>query len=244
MPHRILEINEVAHYLNLVPSEVERLVRDHEIPFERHGSRLVFRKVEIDSWASPRVLSMDERRLRVYHRTTAESESAPFPSQAPVTELLLPEAIEPAMPAKTKASVIREMVKVGARTGRVCDVTELVAQLAAREDVTSTGLPGGLALLHPRSPEDWLFESAFLALGRAIQKIPFGAPDGRPTDLFFLVACPDPRLHLLVLARLCFMAQQTAMLEDLRGATTAEEMQHCIAGAEQEALAKAASRQF
>jgi nitrogen PTS system EIIA component len=69
-------------------------------------------------------------------------------------------------------------------------------------------------------------------LGRTVQPIPFGAPDGRATDLFFLLACPDPRLHLHALARLCVMAQKTDLLVRLRQAPGAEAMYQSTLAAE------------
>jgi nitrogen PTS system EIIA component len=108
--------------------------------------------------------------------------------------------------------------------------------LEAREELCSTGVPGGLALLHARNPEAYLFESAFLALGRTIQQIPFGAPDGQPTNLFFLIGCPDDRVHLHTLARLCMMAQKTDMLSELRQAVDAVAMCDCLIAAERAVL--------
>jgi mannitol/fructose-specific phosphotransferase system IIA component (Ntr-type) len=106
----------------------------------------------------------------------------------------------------------------------------------AREELCSTGLPGGIALLHTRQPEVYLFESSFICLGRTVQPIPFGAPDGQPTDLFFLLAMPDDRLHLHVLARLCLLAQKTPMVEQLRRAAGAEEMHQCLVSSESAVL--------
>ena len=92
-------------------------------------------------------------------------------------------------------------------------------------------------MLHSRRSESYLFEAAFLALGRTIQQIPFGAPDGQPTNLFFLIGCPDDRLHLHTLARLCLMAQKTELLVELRQATDAAAMCDSIIAAEQAVLA-------
>jgi mannitol/fructose-specific phosphotransferase system IIA component (Ntr-type) len=129
------------------------------------------------------------------------------------------------------------MAALAAKTGRVCDPTSLLEGLEAREDLCSTGVPGGLALLHARNPESYLFEEAFLALGRTIQQIPFGSPDGQPTNLFFLIGCPDDRMHLHTLARLCLMAQKTDLLVDLHQAADADSMCDCIIAAEQAVLA-------
>jgi mannitol/fructose-specific phosphotransferase system IIA component (Ntr-type) len=69
-------------------------------------------------------------------------------------------------------------------------------------------------------------------VGRVSHPIPFGAPDRAPTDLFFLLACPDDRLHLHTLARLCLMAQKSELLYRLRTAETAMEMEEEIISAE------------
>jgi mannitol/fructose-specific phosphotransferase system IIA component (Ntr-type) len=99
-------------------------------------------------------------------------------------------------------------------------------------------LPGGLAIPHPRFHQPYLFESSFIVVGRPIQEIHFGAPDGEPTDLIFLLCCQDDRIHLHTLSRLCMMALKTEMLSQLRAAPDATAMRDCIIAAEQEVLAE------
>ena len=236
MPYRTFDLEEVARYLHLSRGDVERLVKDQDIPCERHGPRLVFRKVDIDAWASQRILGLEGRRLADYHQKSSHDTEHIVAQAAIMPEMIRPEFIEPAMTAKTKASVLRQMAALAERTGRVCDPGSLLQGLEAREELCSTGVPGGLALLHARNPESYLFEAAFLALGRTIQQIPFGAPDGQPTNLFFLIACADDRMHLHTLARLCLMAQKTDLLVDLHQAPDASAMCQCIIAAEQAVL--------
>jgi len=237
MPYRTYGLDEVARYLHLSGADIERLVKDKHIPFERHGERLVFRKVDIDSWASQRILGLEGRPLADYHQRSSRGTRQIVPNEAIMPDMIQPGFIEPAMTAKTKASVLRQMVALAEKTGRVCDPQTLLEGLQAREELCSTGIPGGLALLHSRNPESYLFEASFLALGRTIQQIPFGAPDGQPTDLFLLIGCPDDRMHLHTLARLCLMAQKTDLLADLRQVTDADAMCQSILAAEQAVLA-------
>jgi nitrogen PTS system EIIA component len=237
MPYRTFGVDEVARYLHLSRADIERLVSDRDIPCERHGERLVFRKVDIDGWAYQRILGLEGRGLSEYHQKSSRGAQQLVAHEAIMPERIRPEFIEPALTAKTKASVLRQMVGLAEKTGRLCDPRALLQGLEAREELCSTGVPGGLALLHSRNPESYLFDSAFLVLGRTIQQIPFGAPDGRSTDLFFLIGCPDDRLHLHTLARLCLMAQKTDLLADLRQAADAEAMCNCIITAEQTVLA-------
>jgi nitrogen PTS system EIIA component len=123
------------------------------------------------------------------------------------------------------------------RTGLVLDPKGLLTSLEGREELCPTALPGGLALLHPRHHEPYMFEASFIVLGRPIQDIHFGAPDGQPSDLFFLICCRDDRIHLHTLARLCMMAMKTELLSRLRQAADADAMHECILACEQEVLA-------
>jgi excisionase family DNA binding protein len=237
MPYRTFGIEEVARYLHLSRADLDRLVKDQDIPFERHGERLVFRKVDIDAWASQRILGLEGRHLAEYHQKSSRGAQQIVAQEAIMPEMIQPDFIAPALTAKTKASVLRQMAALAEETGRVADSRALLEGLEAREELCSTGIPGGLALLHSRNPESYQFEMAFLALGRTIQQIPFGAPDGQPTNLFFLIGCPDDRMHLHTLARLCLMAQKTDLLVDLRQAVDAEAMCECILASEQAVLA-------
>ncbi len=236
MPHRIFNVEEVGRYLHLGRADVERLIKSQDIPFEKHGDRLVFRKVEVDAWASQRILGLEGRRLAEYHQKTSTATRRFLAREAMMPEMIEPEFIEPAVTAKTKASVLRQMTALAEKTGRLWDAPGLLAGLEAREALCSTGLPGGLALLHSRFPDAYMFESPFIALGRTVQQIPFGAPDGGPTDLFFLLGCPDDRLHLHTLARLCVLAQKTSLLAQLREAPDAAAMHRSILEAEQAVL--------
>ena len=177
MPHRILNSDEVAQYLHLGRAEIERLVKDREIPFETRGGRVMFRLADIDDWASRRILGFNGVRLAEYHRKSSERTRRLLRRETLLPEMIRPKFITPAMTAKTKASVLRDLAALADRTGWVGDMAELVATLQAREQLCPTAVPGGVAFLHPRSPQPYLFQSSFLVLGRTIQPIHFGSPD-------------------------------------------------------------------
>ena len=237
MPFRLLDLEEVANYLHLTPADIEQRVKNREIPFEKRGDRIVFRKAEIDAWASQRILGLPGQRLADYHQETTRFTRKILPQAAILPEMLQSGAIASAMPSKTKASLLRDLVALAEKTGHLSSPEELLASLEAREGLCSTALPGGLALPHPRFHEPYLFESSFIVVGRPVQEIHFGAPDGQPTHLFFLICCQDDRLHLHTLARLCLIVQKTKLLDRLREAPDAETMRNSLIAAEQEILA-------
>jgi PTS system nitrogen regulatory IIA component len=236
MSYQTFTLEEVAEYLHLTLADVERLVENEELPCEERGDRVVFRKQDIDAWASQHILGLQDRGLVEYHQKSTRGTRQVFANEAIMPEMIQAGYIDPALAAKTKASVVREMVALADRTGKLIQRRDLLESLEAREELCSTALPEGLALLHPRHHDPYMFESSFIVLGRPVQEIHFGAPDGQPTTLFFLICCQDDRIHLHTLARLCLMAQKTSLLAQLREAPAAAAMHAHILAAEAQVL--------
>jgi PTS system nitrogen regulatory IIA component len=237
MSYQILSLEAVAEYLHLTPDDVAQRVKCNEIPHEKRGLRIVFSKEEIDLWASQRLLRLSDERLMEYHRKSTHAIREILPRQTLLPDMIQPGFIAPALRAKTKSSILHELVAWAATSGRVSNPQDLVASLETREALCSTGMPGGFALPHPRVSDPYLFETSFIVVGRTVQEIYFGAPDARPTNLFFLICCQDDRLHLHTLARICLMAQKTTILEQLRASSDAPAMHASLLAAEEQALA-------
>ena len=120
------------------------------------------------------------------------------------------------------------------KSGFVYDTEGLFKELVAREAAASTAIGEGVALLHPRFHDPYMFEESFIAYGRSARPIFFGAPDGEGTRHFFLVCSADHEMHLHILARLAILAHGTDLLERLDAATAPEEVPEAIAAAERE----------
>jgi excisionase family DNA binding protein len=236
MPHRAFTLEQLAEYLHISREAAERLVRETDIPHAQRGGRLVFQRGEIDAWASQRILGMPGKRLDAYHEQSMRGTREIFPDDALIPQLLAPGSIDLALTSKTRASVLRDLVKLGERTGHVLDPKELLASMEEREALGSTALPGGIALLHARHHAQYRFDTSFLALGRTVQAVPFGAPDGQPTQIFFLIGCEDERIHLHTLARLCLLAVKTKVIDRLFEVETADDAYDALVTAEQQVL--------
>jgi PTS system nitrogen regulatory IIA component len=104
--------------------------------------------------------------------------------------------------ARTKNSVINAMTSLAADTGWLWDPAGMAEAVKEREDLYPTAMDGGLALMHPRRPLASMLGRPFVAFGRTSRGIPFGAPGGGLTDLFFLIMSTDDAGHLRTLARL------------------------------------------
>jgi hypothetical protein len=77
-------------------------------------------------------------------------------------------------------------------------------------------MEGGVAFLHTRAKDKGKIARPFLVVGRSWEGIPFGAADGAPTYLFFLMGLKYDRLHLPILGRLARALRNPATIAKLR----------------------------
>jgi PTS system fructose-specific IIC component len=121
-----------------------------------------------------------------------------------------------------KSDVIRALAARVAAQGRATDAEALFEDAWAREQKDETGLPGGIAIPHAKSPAVTVPSLAFARLKPGVD---FGAPDG-PADLVFLIAAPDDaaEAHLAVLSKLARSLMLDEFTAGLRAATTPEEV--------------------
>ena len=121
-----------------------------------------------------------------------------------------------------KRAVIERMAGALGAAGRANDTDGLVGAAMAREQQSATGLPGGIAIPHCRSP---YVDTPTIGFARLSPAVDFGAPDG-PADLAFLIAAPDSggQEHMKLLSSLARALVRKDFVESLRNASSADEV--------------------
>jgi PTS system fructose-specific IIC component len=127
-----------------------------------------------------------------------------------------------------KEAVIGLLAGRLAAAGRATDRAGLIAAAMAREAQSATGLPGGMAIPHCRSP---YVDEATIGFARLSPKVDFGAPDG-PADLAFLIAAPESggAEHMKLLSSLARALVRKDFVESLRSASSAAEIVELVEG--------------
>jgi nitrogen PTS system EIIA component len=113
--------------------------------------------------------------------------------------LIQPGLIFPDLPAADRPQLLRVFAERIAAGGLTRDAEELYRKLWEREELGSTALGSGIAIPHCKLPD---IQKGVVALGIVPEGVDFGAADGRPVRLFFLVLSPSQSAaeHLQVLA--------------------------------------------
>lgn len=203
-----LTAHELARRLGLPDSTLERWIRQGRIPVQPVGGECAFDERELRQWADAHRLRYDDRGPQ--HADGDGSAGVSLPDAARCGGLhRLPRAGN-----RTQA-----LAALAARVPGFDDAqrAELVDRLLEREELSSTGIGRGVAVPHPRSPLKEVVDRPLVATGLLPEPVEFGAIDGQPVSVMFLVLAPSIKVHLALLSRLAFCLQDDAFLEVLHG---------------------------
>lgn len=146
------------------------------------------------------------------------------PEDPKLSEIFGPSHVLDQLQASTREEVIKEIVAFVAAKGMVTDPRWLETALTERERMVPTAVGNGVAFLHARHRAVDKFPRQFLMLARSREGVHFGAPDDRPTHLFFLLAFRRDQAHLRWLARLSWICRKRNTVSGLLQAASAEEI--------------------
>lgn len=116
-----------------------------------------------------------------------------------IEEFLHPSAIISRLKASSRDEVLEEMANLLSSVHPELAGLDVFRLLRAREELSSTAMEGSLAIPHAKVPRLLRMYGAF---GRSVQGVDFGAPDGSPSHLFFVLLSPERNAggHLMALA--------------------------------------------
>lgn len=226
MSNDMMDLDQLAAYLRRDVREVTRLASRGHLPGQKIAGKWRFARAEINHWLEGELHGYDEQQL-----TALESGNV-ADGEPLITSLLSEASVAVPLAASTRASVLKQLVTLAEASWQVYDADAILDAIKVREELGSTARAGGVAIPHPRRPLPAALGEAVIAYGRTGSGIPFGAPGGGLTDIYFLVCCRDDRTHLRVLARLSRLLLRPDFLDALRAAETPADTWQVIESAE------------
>jgi PTS system nitrogen regulatory IIA component len=222
-----MDLDQLASYLQRDARDLQKMASRGHLPAHKVSGQWRFHPAEISQWLESQMASFPERQLTALeHGTSHAAQQQPL-----ITSLLSENTMAVPLAAATKASVLKQLVRLAEQSWELLDAEAVYQAVRQREELGSTAMEGGVAIPHPR-PLPNLLGSDVLAYGRLGAPIPFGGPGGGLTDIFFLVCCRDTRTHLSVLARLSRLLRRPGFLDELRSAETVADTLQVIEAAE------------
>ncbi|RZT16407.1 PTS fructose transporter subunit IIABC [Fictibacillus sp. BK138] len=150
-----------------------------------------------------------------------------------ITDLLTKDTIILNLEARSKESVIDELIEQLDAAGKLNDKEEYKKAILARESQSTTGIGEGIAIPHAKTNA---VSQPAIAFGRSHDGIDYESLDGQNAHLFFMIAAYEGANndHLATLSRLSSFLMDTGFRKKLETAATKEEILHAIDAKEKE----------
>ena len=145
----------------------------------------------------------------------------------PLTQLVAPNAIIPALKVNGKKQALQELAAKAAELSGQNERT-IFETLLQREKLGSTGVGNGIAIPHGKLPK---LNKLFGLFARLDRPVDFEALDSQPVDLVFLLLAPEAAGadHLKALARVARLLREPDVVRKLRDSRDAEALYAVLA---------------
>ncbi|AMG04798.1 fructose-specific PTS transporter subunit EIIC [Vibrio mimicus] len=139
-----------------------------------------------------------------------------------INQLINANLIQLDLQANSKQEVFEELINILHAQGRISDKATFLNDIQAREELGNTGFEDGVAIPHAKSAA---VTQPAVAIGVSKKGIGYGAEDGLPSKLFFMIASPDggDDHHIEVLAELSSKLIEEGFIDAFLNAETSEQ---------------------
>lgn len=187
-----LRVRDVARLLNVSEQTVYRWARKGSLPAHRVHDQYLFNRVELQEWAA-----LHKHRVST-ELFTPDGSAEPLPGLQAALER---GGIVHDLPGERREEVLAAVAQLPGIPASV-NRQLLYQLLLAREALASTSVGDGIAIPHPRDPVVVHVDEPLVFLCFLRHTVDFGAMDGRPVEVLFLLLTPSVRDHLRMLSRL------------------------------------------
>jgi nitrogen PTS system EIIA component len=196
-----LKIHEAARLLQVDSDEIARWIREKGLPAHQSHDQFHINSVELQEWALAHGVRFPPELMAVNRASSAPT--------ADLVAALERGGMHRDVPGSKRDEVLANVVQLPGVPERI-DHALLLELLRAREMLASTGLGGGIAVPHPRSPIvlDVAIPPTLLCCFLR-EPVDFGAVDGRPVWVLFLLLSPTVPDHLKMLSQLSYALHDT-----------------------------------
>lgn len=154
-----------------------------------------------------------------------------------ITDLLKSTAIELNADVSSKSEAIDKLIALHGAAGNLTDSEKFKEDILKREEHSTTAIGEGIAVPHAKSSAVKTPALSFITVPAGVD---YSAPDGKKTDLLFMIAATeDGDVHLEILSRLMVMLMDADFANAIRNAKSAEELLKLIDDKETEKYSEA-----
>ena len=218
MARELLTLKQAAVHLKVTISVVREMVNSNLLQTVKNGNTIKIDQAEVDEWLA----SLNEEEVK---KLSLQRSICKF------SDYFKPEYVLLDFEADNKYEAIAEMSKKAKDIGLVRDHRWLYQVVVAREELVSTAVGNGVALLHARHFHPSRIKKPAVLFGRSKEPIEFDALDNQPVGLYFMLLLHNDYQHLFSISYISKnILMSEASLEKLRTAQNGDEVAEVLVG--------------
>lgn len=190
----LIKASEAAEILHTSEKAVIRWIRKDGLPATLVNGIYQINRVDLLEWATDRGIMVPPELF------VAAEADVRFPTLA---EALEAGGINCRVPGDDKLSALRNVVGL-LKLPPHLDPEFLLQVILAREALGTTAIGDGIAIPHVRNPILLNKPSPAITLCFLEQPVDFGALDGKPVRILFMLTSPTVKVHLHLLSKLAY----------------------------------------
>lgn len=202
MAKKFLSKAETAKILKVSERVVQEMINTEIFTTKLVGKALKIDADSLNEWMEN--LSENEEKLLALKRVICHFE-----------EYMRPENIFLDFHAENKYEAIRILSEKAKEMKLVRDARWLYEVVVAREELISTAIGNGVALLHPRHLHPSKIKSPSILFARTDEGVDFDAPDNKPVNIFFMLLLHNDKQHLFSLSYISKLLVNLDVLTEL-----------------------------
>jgi excisionase family DNA binding protein len=211
MAKKFLTRTEAAKKLKVSEKVIQEMINTKVFETKQVGKNVKIDEDSLNEWLEN--LNEDDEKLLALRRVICHFE-----------EYMRPENIFLDFSAENKYDAIRILSEKAKDLKLVRDARWLYEVVVAREELISTAIGNGVALLHPRHLHPSKIKAPSILFGRSSEPVDFDAPDNKPVNIFFMLLLHNDKQHLFSLSYISKLIMNSEILEKFNSAASVEEI--------------------
>jgi nitrogen PTS system EIIA component len=203
----MIKAADVAELMHIDEKTVIKWIRKEGLDAVELNGVYQINRVDLLEWATDHGIKVPPSLF------VADDKALAFPTLA---EALAAGGVFCGVPGNDKLSVLENLVANLSLPPQV-DPEFLLQVLLAREALGTTAIGDGIAIPHVRNPILVSLPSPAITLSFLKQPVDFGALDGKPVEIVFMLISPTVKIHLHLLSKLAYALRNDSFRSVLGG---------------------------
>jgi len=199
-----LKMKDIIDLLEVPEKTIIQWINDKKMPSYKIKNQYFFNKAEVNEWILKNNIAVSEKILDLALTNRPVS----------LIDLIKKGDVHYGIIGSTVREVIDDVVRT-IPIPKSADIDTVRASLLQREEMMTTAVGKGIALPHPRNQIISDIDEESVSICFLKNPIDYGALDGEPVKVLFIIISSNAKRHLEILSKISFLCKQEDFLKTL-----------------------------